>query len=63
MNAIGTPESLALYSDWANTSAVVALTLALLLLSVTFAIGRTWTLHRHGTSFIAASPGNYYADA
>jgi len=61
VNAIGTRESLALYSDWAYTSAVVALTIALLLLSATFAIGRTRTLERSTASvrvaLDSASPG------
>ncbi|MGP4056698.1 MULTISPECIES: c-type cytochrome biogenesis protein CcsB [Mycolicibacterium] len=61
MNVVGTRESLALYSDWAYASAVGVLTLALLLLAATFAIGRTRTLERSmapvGVSLDSASPG------
>ena len=46
VNVVGTRESLALYSDWAYASAVGVLTLALVLLAATFAIGRTRTLER-----------------
>lgn len=52
---------MALYSDWAYASAVGVLTLALLLLAATFAIGRTRTLERSmapvGVSLDSASPG------
>ena len=61
MNVVGTRESLALYSDWAYTSAVAGLTLALLLLSATFAIARTRTLEKSTAPGVvardSASPG------
>ncbi|ABM14487.1 MULTISPECIES: c-type cytochrome biogenesis protein CcsB [Mycolicibacterium] len=61
MNVVGTRESLALYSDWAYASAVGVLTLALVLLSATFAIGwsrtRETSAARVGVAPDSASPG------
>ncbi|MCP9276530.1 c-type cytochrome biogenesis protein CcsB [Mycolicibacterium arenosum] len=57
MNAIGTQVGLATYSDLAYSSAVFALSLALLLLAATFAIGRSRTLAR-STASVGVTPGS-----
>ena len=61
MNAVGTRVSLALYSDWAYTSAMVGLVLALLVLAATFANSRSRALDRSmapvGVAIDSACPG------
>ncbi|BBZ07716.1 MULTISPECIES: c-type cytochrome biogenesis protein CcsB [Mycolicibacterium] len=55
MNAVGTRVSLALYSDWAYTSAMVGLVLALLVLAATFANSRSQALER-STASVGIAP-------